>query len=138
MKTVKTNDGYVSIPDEWIVITNQSPQDSQYVGVVEIRGGDAYNAPHFIFFSSTPIYDLTNEDKNLIINCCTNAYPRLENILAEHIPLQFDENKKITNGASWQRSPLAGCFDIPEFGTRDSYPYGAMIIRSPQRKSRLR
>lgn len=136
MKELEINDGYLHIPDEWIIINNRCPQDSHYVGVVEIRNGEAYNAPHFVFFSVKPIIELTAAEESVIIDCCIDTYPALAGILDQHVPLQFHKNGKIMNGVEWLRSPLAGCFVLPECDSISSFLYDAMIIRTPHGGSR--
>lgn len=130
MNKMKIMNGYVVFPANWIVLNYQQPNNACYAGVVEVRNGIKYNIPHFIFFSKKPIFELTAEEVNLIIECCIIKYPHLSDVLSLYVPRIYDENNQIINELEWYQSPEACCFEIPDCGTRDTYVFDAMIVRN--------
>ena len=67
MKTILLKNGYVQYPDEWVAVKNMDPIQCDYCGVVEVRNGNKYKCPHFVFFLDKPILKITDEDRNHIL-----------------------------------------------------------------------
>lgn len=129
MRKIEILDGYVIFPNDWILIENQKPKDSRYVGVVEVKNGEEYNMPHFVFFSSNPIAERTNIEEEDILVGCQFAHPEFGKIKAMQVEPVYDENKIMINAELWKRSPLIGMFSIPTYGKDTLFPQGAMIVK---------
>lgn len=131
MQRIEIKDGYVICPNEWIVVCPQNAKSSRYVGVVEVKNGQDYGAPHFIFFSEKPINQMTDIDTNIIDEECCLKFPNYRKILKDNIPLKFDVNRKPINIKEHLSSPIPGYFTIPDYerNSYSSYPFGAMVFR---------
>lgn len=132
IKRIDIEDGYVIFPDDWFVIYNNNPEKSRYVGVVEVKNGTEYNAPHFLFFSEKPINQLTEKDIMILDKECSLKFPKYKEILRDYVPLIFDKENKPINIEEHLASPIPGYFGIKEYDgyTYSSYPCGAMIFRN--------
>ncbi|MDU1587022.1 MULTISPECIES: hypothetical protein [Clostridium] len=131
MKRIDIEDGYVIFPDDWLVVYNHNPINSKYAGVVEVKNGTEYNAPHFLFFSEKPINQLTENDIELIDKECSVIFPKYKDILRDYVPLIFDKEHKPINLDEHITSPIPGYFAIQEYNRSpySTYPCGAMIFR---------
>ncbi|GAA0106722.1 hypothetical protein UT300013_33460 [Paraclostridium sordellii] len=129
MKRIEIEDGYVIIPDDWIVLNENEAKDCRYVGVVEVKNGSDYDAPHFIFFSRNPINELTDIDTDNIDKECCFKFPKYSEILEKKVHLRFDKNRKPINLDEHLKSPIPGYFGIQDQGNGNFYPFGAMIFR---------
>jgi hypothetical protein len=151
MKRVYLEDGYVIFPSSWIVLdTLRNPIESKYAGIVEVRNGDKYNAPHFVFFSNKKYgKDYSEEDMDNVIDACVSVYPEFKNIINAQIDYSqfYDENGYLDPEkaieAGWKEAPEIGLFHIPEeedpiyeqaYGTNYSHPYGCVIVRNKNKK----
>lgn len=123
-------DGFVFYPSEWIVIKNDIRESCRYVGTVEVRNGTRYNAPHFLFFSKTPVNRIESEEREKIMTACTEVYPAFRKILKHQIEPQYNENNKLINGEQLISAPTVGLFQIPTYGEASDYPAGAMVVRT--------
>lgn len=129
MKRIEIEDGYVIIPDEWLVLCEDKAKNCRYVGVIEFKNGFKYNAPHIIFFSDKPIKKLTNQDEKNLHKLICFEFPKYKYIFDKYIPLVFGKDKKALNMDEHLKSPIPGAFGINEYGETDVYPFGAMIFR---------
>lgn len=130
MKKIDIFDGYVIFPNDWIIIENQNPNDSNFVGVIEVRNAKKYNIPHFLFFSKFPIRKLSAFDEKIILEHCENAYSDFKKIISMQVEPVYDNNNNILNIESWREAPHIGFFQIGEYGRDSVFPANAMIIRN--------
>lgn len=129
LKKIAINDGFVIFPTEWEVIENDSPENSRFVGVVEVRHGALYNAPHFLFFSEIPIKQMEDREEK-IMAACTEAFPAFKEILKRQVMAEFDENGKTTNLKQLDDAPSICIFPISAYGEATEFPCGAMVVRT--------
>lgn len=147
MRKVFLKEGYLLIPEDWIVLDNYSnPADHMYAGVVETRepldGKKKYNANHFVYFSD---YKYCNEYpsdmKDAIYIACCEKDKEFKNVLNAVVsPVYEGKNiaSNMINLEAYKAAPCPGLFHVVEQGdpmywkeTNLDYepPYGAMIIR---------
>ena len=130
MKRIEILDGYVTCPKEWVILDENTAKKKYYVGVVEIKNGSKYNAPHFLFFSDIPISQLNENDINLIDNKCYEKWNKYKQVLNDYVKPEYDKNRNITNFKEYSECPVPGYFDIPESDNLySSFPCGAKIFR---------
>ncbi|MBQ8165310.1 MAG: hypothetical protein IJZ94_05800 [Clostridia bacterium] len=130
MKKIKIIDGYVIVPNDWIVVENRIPAECKYVGVIEIFNNNIYKVPHFVFFSDCPISQITEFEQDIIFTCCEEVYPDFRKIRSMQLKPIYDENKNMLNAELYIKAPIIGLFQIRTYGIDISFPAGAMIVRT--------
>lgn len=116
MKKILLKHGYVQYPDEWVAVKNMDPAECDYCGVVEVRNGNKYKCPKFIFFLDHPVVDLTEADEDKINKAIIDKFPDFEDIIDDHVEEKYDENHKLLNLKEWDEAPTIGHFTILEKG----------------------
>lgn len=129
MNKIEIKNGHAIIPEDWIVVKNINPLSCEHVGVIEVRNGEKYNAPHIVFFSYKPINQLSDAERDDIIEKCICHYPKLGKLKAMQIEPVFDKDRNIINAEQYMAAPAIGLFAIPIYGTMTAFPEGAMIVR---------
>lgn len=129
MRRIDIKSGYVIFPNDWVVIDLFPAIECDYAGIIEIKNGHKYNAPHFVFFSKKAINTLTEQDIDEINNYACRIYKKFKNLLKMQVDPVYDENHNLLNAEVWKNAPVLGYFTIPDFGSGLTYPYGAMIYR---------
>ena len=146
MRKVYLKEGYVLIPENWIILDNFStPSDCMYAGVVETREPldrkKKYNAKHYVYFCD---YKYGNEypsnfDAAIYAACCEKD-ESFNEILNDVVIPAYTGNatvENMTNLAEYLAAPCPGLFHIVEQGDpmywnmdpNYTAPYGAVIIR---------
>ncbi|MGC5816111.1 hypothetical protein [Clostridium perfringens] len=129
MKKIEIQNGYVIFPEDWIILNEYHAKNCEYARVIEVKNGTKYNSPHFLFFSTKPINELTNNDTKKLDEKCINMFSNYKKILNEYIPLKYDENGEMLNGNEHISGPIPGYFAILDYGLDISYyPLGAMVF----------
>jgi len=134
-RKVRLANGIVEFPSDWVELNYCKPECSLYAGVVEIKDGPRYNLPHFIFYSSKPINELSQEDCDTINELCCELYPIMRDVLNMHQDMKYDENGKISNLQDLKYIPFVGHFQIPFYGdplygmNEENYPCRAFVKR---------
>lgn len=130
MKKVELQDGHAFIPHNWIELEVEEEKTGNYIGVVEVRNAKSYFAiPHFYFLSKEPINTITAEKSKKIYELCTEKFPDFKKIMAMQVEPIYDENNVVLNQDLWAKAPIVGIFSLLEYGTSDTYPFNAMIVR---------
>lgn len=114
-KKIDILDGYVFVPEDWIVIKNLNPVECTHVGVVDINRTTEYHAPHFVFFSHEPIPDfrfMRTEERNKLMDACSLFYPPLKEIL-ELQPMIPDE-KIQSEYMTYSTLPVIAIMEVPK------------------------
>lgn len=137
MTKIKLVDGYLIIPDDWIVVNPEAAKNCRYATVLECRNSVKYGVPHFIYFSNLKYpRDYTKQMETDFFSLCQKAWPKFAEIKElsdtnKLIPYP-ENNGQYLNLEAHLAAPTIGLFHIEEQGER-SYgepPYGAMIVRA--------
>lgn len=131
MKTYNTmplKTGYVTYPDDWIVINPDCAALSCYVIVIEVNT-IALQVPHILYLSSCPAADLSDEDEERIIDQCELICPAYSYLRDMQVHLIFDDHCNAVNNELVSQAPNIWLYDIPVLGTTHTYPGGAMVVR---------
>lgn len=123
MVHIRMADGYVTIPDDWIIVNPDDATDSRYVSVIEIRNAAQYDAPHFIYFHK--LENISSDEETKIYKLCTQKWDKFSDILS----LSNNALTHCHDLALFSNSPIVGIFPIYSNHMVDNPPYGAMIIR---------
>lgn len=133
------NGAQIKAPRGWVVTNPEDAIKSNYAGVIEIRNGDKYDAPHFLFFlKEHPASELTEEERLKILRDATSKWPRLSEVQDDIVELQYGSDGGILNQKEYIQSPCIGFFPIADEGQYPfgNPPYGAVVIRGgAERKS---
>lgn len=132
MIKTRLKDGYVKYPESWIVLNEKDSAICSYAGVVEVRA-NGVEFPHFLFFSTIPIAEMSDEAVQDIYQHCCDAYPAFAELLLTEVTPIWDEEGHLVNATEWISAPHPGCFAIyclgnPNYPADYQPPYGAMII----------
>lgn len=130
MKKRFISNGYCLVPEDWIEITFDRAEDSEYVGVVEVRNGAKFDVPHFYFFSQKPIRFMTDAERTLIEKACSRISEEYKKAMRYCVEAVEDEDGCIINEKEWMSAPQSGIFQIGVHGSKETFPYGAMIYRT--------
>lgn len=123
MVHIRMADGYVTVPDDWIIVNLDDATDSRFASVIEIRNAAQYDAPHFVYFHSQE--NISEKDEKEIYNLCENKWDKFTDVLKlSNNALDNYQNLELFN-----ESPIVGIFPIFTSDMVDNPPYGAMIIR---------
>lgn len=126
----------IKAPRGWIVTNPEKAIESNYAGVVEIRNGDRYDAPHFLFFiADHPASELSEEERLNVLRDATSKWPRLTEVQEDIVELQYGPDGGVLNQKEYMQSPCIGFFPIWDAGQYPlgDPPYGAVIIRAEGR-----
>ena len=148
MRKVFLKEGYVLIPEDWVILDNFSTaSDCMYAGVVETRepldGKKKYNAKHYVYFCN---YKYGNEypsdfEDAVYAACCEKdaSFKDVMNAVVTPIYNGKAVVANMTNLAEYKAAPCPGTFHIVEQGdpiywneVEPDYkpPFGAVIIRN--------
>ena len=132
MSILVIKNGYVTYPDAWIVLNKEDAATCAYAGVVEVCRCES-EIPHFLFLSSIPIADMTDEDEQAVYQHCCDAYPAFAELLRTEVTPIWDEEGHFLNATKWISALHPGCFAIycvgdPNYPEGYQPPCGAMII----------
>lgn len=148
MRKVFLKEGYVLIPEDWVILDNFSTaSDCMYAGVVETRepldGKKKYNAKHYVYFCD---YKYGNEypsdfEDAVYAACCEKdaSFKDVMNAVVTPIYNGKAVVANMTNLAEYKAAPCPGMFHIVEQGdpmywneVEPDYkpPFGAVIIRN--------
>ncbi len=130
MKQIEIKDGYVLVPKSWIVLKNQNPLDCSYVGVVEIANAIGFDKPYFVFFLKNPIYEMKEEDLEVINQECISEYPKFKEILKQQIEPKNESNFDSTPEEFRCKGSRIGYYPISESDIDPSFPFGVKIVRN--------
>ena len=127
----------VCAPCDWLVANQEDALYCHFAGVMEIKNGEDYDAPHIIFFLEQPVSRrLSDGEKANILVAANSAWPRLAEVLADEVELEYGSDGGIINMNEYVSSPHVGFFAIHD---QNEYPngrppYGACIRRSARRE----
>ena len=98
------------------------------VGIIEIRGGAKYDAPHFAFFHNG---EYSQKDK---LQRATKLWPRMTDVMRDEVKLVTDDEGHYLNMDEHLAAPIICYFNLLDASYYQSMelepPYGAMIYRN--------
>lgn len=124
---------FVKAPRSWIVTNPESAINSDYAGVIEIRNGEKYDAPHFLFFlADHTASELTDEERFSIIRDATSKWPPFVQVQEDVVELKYGPDGGIINQKEYMQAPTIGFFPIFDEGKYPlgNPPYGAVVVRN--------
>jgi hypothetical protein len=137
MKKVKLADGYLIVPNDWIVVNPERAETCRYAAVLECRNSAKYDIPHFIYLNNYKRGNqYTNDMKEQFYSLCRKIWPRfseIEELNKKNQPVPDPDNEGYyLNLEAYMNAPIIGLFSIDEQGDNltGKYPYGAMIVRT--------
>lgn len=125
-RKIKLQNGYLVVPENFVVLEKSVTEKADYAGVVEEKNG---NVPHYVFLSEIPVSEYTAEDEERIYALCGEVNPEVISLREQEIDLQYDANGNILNATEWQLAPRFGAFVIPEVASEEELYLGTGIIR---------
>ena len=83
-KKIKLKEGYVKVSPYWIILDDfKKALDSKYVGVIEVKNGEKFDAPHFVFFSDVKYAeDYSDEMREEVLKQCVKKMPRFQEVVS--------------------------------------------------------
>lgn len=136
MKTKKVNfkNGYVVVPNEWLICEVDNAVESDYVCVIEVKNGKLYNAPHVVFFSKKKIKDMNSKDYQKIHLAYKKAFSGYNEIVQNEIKADtYNTHKYIDiNGnehteEEFLKAPQIGIFYIDSACKEEGLPHGCSV-----------
>lgn len=123
----------ISVPRGWLVANPEDAPTSKYAGVIEVKNGERYNAPHILFYSSTPVDSaFTDEQRAKVLVAATSVWPRLSEVQGDEVELEYGPDGGVLNMQEYTTAPKIGMFQIYDKGRYPlgKPPYGACITRA--------
>lgn len=120
-------DTYAIVPDDWVVINEDTGKDCDYAFVLEARNSERYGVPHFVYLSESEV--CPNEK---VIEAAAGVWPKMREIRDMQVEPAYDKDGAILNAKEWEDAPAIGVFPIADstsFSYGEEAPYGAMIYR---------
>lgn len=120
---------YAVFPSSWTLLEpGDCAKSCSQVGIIEIRGGSKYDAPHFVFFHNG---DYNQRDK---LQRATKLWPRMNDVIRDEVKLVTDDEGHYLNMDEHLAAPIICYFNLLDASYYQSMelepPYGAMIYRS--------
>ena len=133
MKEIRLKDGTLKCPTQWEILdgTLVSCEDATHAGIVEVKNGSRYNAPHIVILLDKPVDDISDGDLARIYSNVYTAFPQLSKIKEDYVQPKI-ENGVLVNFEEVKKSPCLGFFPI--FASDDAIiksgykpPFGVVI-----------
>lgn len=141
MVRYEIKDGYVIVPEDWIVANPEDAKHCSYAGAIECRRKD-FNVPHFLFFTNLRARDYDKDFCDVINKKCCEKWPPFADILKQQVkPIDDPHHPGYQlNADEWMAAPIIGHFELyvkGEYGRSVKYepPYGAMIVHTNKKGS---
>ncbi len=120
---------YAVFPSSWTLLEpNNCAESCSQVGIIEIRGGAKYGAPHFVFFHNG---EYNQKDK---LQCAVKLWPRMTDVMRDEVKLVTDDEGHYLNMDEHLAAPIICYFNLLDASYYQSMelepPYGAMIYRN--------
>jgi hypothetical protein len=146
MKKIDLNNGFLLVPEKWIILNSENQMDEDAVPcVLETRNNEKWakvvgvdEIPHFVYFV-VPSGILNGKKLDIFreeaIQRAKIEWPKYREVYKHYVPLQYEEGVGYVNAAESNASPFPGFFIIPEYDDparsypRD-YPYHAAVFHN--------
>lgn len=136
LKKIKLKEGYVKVSPYWIILDDfKKALDSKYVGVIEVKNGEKFDAPHFVFFSDVKYAeDYSDEMREEVLKQCVKKMPRFQEVIDQQVELRYDDSGRVINMEEHMSAPIIGFFSVLEKNDpllEENYipPFGCVIVR---------
>lgn len=119
---------YVVFPDDWVVLNGSVAEACAHVFAIEVKNGDCYAAPHFIYFSDVPVSQF---DDDVAIEAIERVWPQVIDVKKDMVKPVYDRNGVMLNMKEVSESPYIGVFEIRDSSSFDAWEkpaYGAMVF----------
>ena len=112
------NGDYVEAPKGWRAIAPEISATCSHAGVIEIRNGDRFHVPHFLFFIDHPIKKITKSERDQLLRSADAIWPEgsMKDIIDAEIELKYAADGGIVNYEAYLSSPRIGFFEVPDAG----------------------
>ena len=125
------NGDYVLAPCDWITLNPTVAPYADHAGYIEIKHGERYDAPHFLFFLERLVDEMSDTEKESLLELADNAWDGMELVKEDSVELAYSADGGVANKAEYSAAPRIGWFSIFE---RGEHPcgrprYGAEIVR---------
>ena len=123
----------IKVPSNWLVANPEDALLSHHAAVIEVKNGEKYNAPHILFYVSSPVDgNFTNEQRAQALAAANSVWPDLAQVQADRVQLKYGPDGGILNMEEYARAPQIGVFRIFDKGDYPTGrpPYGACIERA--------
>lgn len=110
MRRIDMKGAYLLCPDDWILLDICDPASSTNAVVIEFRNKEKLNLPHFVFFVDRPL------DEEMKADALRQA-------------AEASEEYRMLDAMDVKEQPAPGFYYIPDLGSTNHYPFGAMIVR---------
>jgi hypothetical protein len=123
--------GYVLAPSDWVVLNPTVAPYANHAGYIEIKHGERYEAPHFLFFAEHSLDEMTDAEKETLLRLASNAWDGMELVKEDLVELAYSADGGVANKAEYSAAPRIGWFSIFDRGEHPGGRprYGAEIIR---------
>lgn len=120
------------VPRGWMVINPEDAPNANYAGVIEVLNGEAFDTPHFLFFTAdrNP-KTLTEEERLALYQKTVSVWPKFKEVINAQVELEYGPDGGVLNQKEWVLAPAIGLFNIYDEGKYPygKHPYGAHIKR---------
>lgn len=110
-KVMLANGDYVTLPEDYILINPAEARSCSEVGVIEVRGGAKYGAPHFAFFTNDS-GSLSKLEQEQLLAEAASLWPPLKQVIAEQVPLRVSSDGKYANADEHLAAPIICFFNV--------------------------
>jgi len=125
------NGGYVLAPNDWVVLNPTVAPYANHAGYIEIRHGERYGAPHFLFFTEHSLDKMTDAEKETLLQLASESWDGMELVKEDLVELAYSADGGVANKAEYSAAPRIGWFSIFDRGEHPGgrLRYGAEIVR---------
>lgn len=141
LKRIEMKNGYIVYPPDWVVLDGVQcdAKDSVRACVIEIKNGQKYDMPHFLFFTNKDLGDpFTKDEENSVYLSCIKAVPNFIEVLRDGVDrptMPITDPKYKEASERFLASPIPGIFyipatDDPYYYMQDEPPFECRIVRN--------
>ena len=124
MRSIQMHGRRILVPDasDWISVNEDNAAESTVATIVEVRNGERFDVPHFIYF------DNGESSTQAIDKAVLSTYPRYEEVLKTKVEPVRDANGTYLNLDELKSAPWPGYFRAQPNDPESGNPYGIMLI----------
>lgn len=124
MRSIQMHGRRILVPDasDWISVNEDNAAESTVATIVEVRNGERFDVPHFIYF------DNGESSTQAIDKAVLSTYPRYEEVLKAKVEPVRDSDGTYLNLDELKSAPWPGYFRAQPNDPESGNPYGIMLI----------